>query len=225
MFAALPAIIASKRASGGGGGPTYTVERTWKIKHANQFMSQSQFSGWHTLPGTSDNTIPAGTTWSNLRDSANVTTSSIGFVAIDAWTGSGNSTGPANPGGAGTGIFCDNILTMAGWVNTAVTTLTFKITGLTAGKYYQIGIFANTENYKGNYQSASTSSGGSASAWKTGNNYGDCGPGDDLSDAAIIWIYNNTPTSGEIIITLNRTAGTEICLSGLIVQQTNIAKP
>jgi hypothetical protein len=201
----------------------YSVERTWKLKMANQYLSPTGISTWATLPATADNTIPAGTTWTALRDNTNVSTGGIGFVATSGFTGSGGSIG-TNGGTANGGIFCSDQLTMHGWTSTATTT-TFKITGLTAGKYYQIGIFSNTENYMGNTQSA-TAPGGSLATWATGNNYGACSTGtEDLDDPAIKWIYNNTPTSGEITITLTKVAGTYAAVNALIVQQSSVAHP
>jgi hypothetical protein len=204
------------QASAGGG--SGTMERQWAVKPANQYMATTQYSGWTTLPGSADNSITAGTTWL-LRDITNSSTSSISFVATDYWLGSGNSVGNAPPGGTNTGVFCIDVLSMGGWVTTSATTETFKITGLTAGKYYDIGLFASTENYKGNAQSASFTSGGSISSWTTGNNYGTCGPGDDWDDPVIHWVTNQQPTAGEISITLTRTAGTEVALSGVFIKQ------
>jgi hypothetical protein len=197
-----------------------TLERTWKIKPANQFMSTTQWSGWSGMPGTGDNSIPAGTTWL-LRDINNSNASSISFVATDGFTTSGGSIG-TNGGTTNGGIFCLDQLTMHGWLTTTAT-VSFKITGLTAGKYYDIGIFANSENYKGLTQSVAFSSGGSIASYASGNNYGACGPSsDDLDDAAIKWVTNQQPTSGEITITITRTnaSGTaEIAFSGLFVKQ------
>jgi hypothetical protein len=205
-------------AAGGGSG---TLERTWKVKPVNQFLGTTQFSGWSALPGSGDNSIVAGTTWL-LRDITNSNTSSISFVATDGFTTSGGSVGTNGTGTTNGGIFCLDQLTMHGWLTTA-STVSFKITGLTAGKYYDIGIFGNSENFKGLTQSVAFSSGGSIGSYSTGNNYGACGPSaDDLDDPAIKWVTNQQPTSGEITITLTRTNGTgtaEIVFSGLFIQQ------
>jgi hypothetical protein len=202
-------------AAGGGGGGT--LERTWKAKPANQYMGTTQWSGWSGMPGTGDNTIPAGTSWL-LRDITNSNASSITFVATDAWTGSSGSMGTNGTGTADGGIFCLDQLTMHGWETTAASVV-FKITGLTAGKYYDIGIYANSENFRSLSQSVAFSSGGSIASYSTGNNYGACGPGDDLDDPAVKWVTNQQPTAGEITVTITRTAGTGIVLSGVFVKQ------
>jgi hypothetical protein len=200
---------------------SYTIEQTIKAKPSNQFLSATNWSTWQGMPANGSGNVTAGAIYSDLRDITNTATS-VDFVAVDGFTGSSGSVSPTT--GTDVNIFCSNTLTSHGWTTTA-STVNFRLTGLTVGKYYQIGLYSSTFNYLG--ISISFGSGiNTVPAYATGNNYGTCGPGDDLDDPAIKWIYNIQPNgSGEIDFFITRTAGTETGFGGLIIQRSNIAKP
>jgi hypothetical protein len=202
-------------------GGSYTVERTWNIKGAGQYTVTTVLPGWHFMLGTSDNTIPANTTYGPIRDSTNSTTNSISFVATSLWSGSGGSIGPLSGLGTGSDWGCDDLIVTHAWATS--TNASFKLTGLDNSKYYQIGFVSNTYGFQGVTVSA-VIGGQSIATFNSSNNYGTCA-GDYLTDPIVHWVYNIQPTAGEITGTITKQSGNEAALTALIVLQTNIAKP
>ena len=205
-----------------GGGETYTVERMYKMKFSNQYVGETGQSGWQGLQASGDGTVAAGYTKTVIRDSTNISTGSIGFAAVTGFTGSTGSC--PKQATANTSIWCVDEIIVQAWTTTAATN-TFKLTNLNPAKFYQIGFVSNSPNYLGISLKFGVGANETA-AFASGNNYGACGPGDDLDDAAIKWIYNvQGDGSNEATITMTRTAGSDMMLNNMIVLETNIAKP
>ena len=201
-------------------GGSYTVERRWNIHPGNQFVAATALSGWHFLPATSNDTVPNGTAYTNLRDSTNSTTNPISVTATSLWSGSSGSVGPTSGGGAGSDWGCSDIIVQHAWTTTG--TASIKIGGLVAGKYYQIGVLANTFGFEGISQSWNVG-GTTISSYATGNQYGTCA-GDDLTDPVIKWVYDRQADgSGEIAISVTKTAGSYAAFTAMVILQTNIA--
>jgi hypothetical protein len=201
---------------------SYAVERTFKLKFTNEFIPETSKSGWQGFAATSGGgVIAAGYTKTVIRDDANSSTGSIGFVAV---TGFDVGTG-GNPAGAtaGSAIWCDDEMVRHAWITNSATN-TIKITNTVPGKYYQIGFLSNSENYKG-VQLKMGIGASETAVFASGNNYGACG-GDEMADPAVKWSYNvQGDGTNSITITFTRSAGTEMDLTNLYVLQTNTAKP
>lgn len=205
-----------------GGGGSYTVERTYQLNFTNQYITETGTSGWQGLQANGSGTVTAGYSKTSIRDNTNNSTSSIGFTAVTGFTGSSGSAPKA--AGTNASVFCVDLIVQHTWISTA-TTNTFKLTNLTPGKYYQIGILSNTVAWL-NVQVKFGVGANETATFDTDDNYGSCGPGDDFDDTAVKWIYNvQGDGSGEASIVLTRMAGTEMNLNAMVVLQTNIAKP
>lgn len=215
-------VVIFMPATGTPGGATYQVERIYNINMTNQFISETSITSWQGMQANGSGNVTAGYSKTAIADEDGISTGSIGFTAVTGFTGSSGS-GPENPAGNNTSVFCNDFIINHGWISSA-SSVTIKLTNLQAGKYYQVGFLSNSVNWVGT--SVKFSWGAVETAvFATGNNYGDCTPGGDYEDAAVKWIDNITgDVNGEASIVITRTAGSETWLNAMVVFETNVPK-
>lgn len=207
--------------------PAFSVERQWNLNFTNEYVSEAGPTvgavTWQGLAASSVALQTAnGVTKTNLKDNTAVA-STIGLQTVGTWLGNSGS-GPANPAGVNTGVFPDIVIQQ--YWGAGATSSSFKITGLTVGKYYQLGFHSNNMGYVnsiGTYTVAGATTVTSTSR-TAGNNYG--AVADGLNSTSITWVKNIQCTApGELTITVNVTGGSEMPLNALILQQSTTAKP
>lgn len=208
------------------GGTAYVMERQWNLNFTNEYVSEAGpvvgSVTWQGLAASNAQLQAAGgVSKTNLKDNTAVA-STLGLVTIGTWLGNSGS-GPVNPAGVDTGVFPDIVIQQ--YWGAGATSSQFKFTGLTTGKYYQLAFHSNNAAFvgsSGTYTVAGLTTVTSASR-TSADNYG--AVADGLNSTSLTWVNNIQCTAGgEITVTVNVAAGTEMPLNAIILQQSNIAK-
>lgn len=173
----------------------------WELNLSNQFQDGTAApAGWNTINNTGGTgvTTAGGIVKSNLKKSDG-TTSAVGFTNVTALNG---TRSVANQG-SNQGVFPDFIENQA-WEFPNGGQV--KFTGLDNAKQYTVYVHGNAQPWEGG--TISFSVGGTTSGQTTtASNVGGSTYPNWETDPALIKINNISPTSGEIVITVNVISG------------------